>query len=113
MEARTIMDTGEPRGAGGARPLSESTLTALAAGIDVPTYRRAGLKQAIVHLGVGGFHRAHQAMYLDDLAERRITAHWGECGVGLLPQDRAMRDALLPQDCLYTVVQRSADEDKA
>jgi fructuronate reductase/mannitol 2-dehydrogenase len=76
----------------------------------VPTYDRAALTPAIVHLGVGGFHRAHQAVYLDDLAQRGIT-DWGEWGVGF--RSRAMRDALAPQDFLYTVVERDHEGARA
>jgi len=107
------VDTSGARGAPDVRPLTEAALGALASVVEIPTYRRGELAQAIVHLGVGGFHRAHQAVYLDELAERRITTAWGERGVGLLPQDRRMRDALLPQGCLYTVVERSVSQDKA
>jgi mannitol 2-dehydrogenase len=78
--------------------------------IRVPEYDRGSLTPAIVHLGVGGFHRAHQAVYLDDLARTGETG-WGEIGVGL--RSPAMRDALLPQDCLFTVVERSRHEDTA
>jgi mannitol-1-phosphate/altronate dehydrogenase len=95
------------------RALSEATLPSLAGQVAVPTYDRAQLRRSIVHLGVGGFHRAHQAIYLDDLAERRISTEWGERGLGLLPGDRRMAEALLPQDCLYTVVERSAQGDSA
>ena len=102
-----------PGGAIGARKLTQDALTALAPGVAAPAYERARLTPSIVHLGVGGFHRAHQAVYLDDLAARRITGAWGERGVGLLPQDRRMAGALIPQDCLYTVVARSAHEDTA
>jgi mannitol-1-phosphate/altronate dehydrogenase len=93
--------------------LSETSLSALAGRVAIPSYPRGELRQSIVHLGVGGFHRAHQAMYLDDLAERRITLDWGERGVGLLPGDRRMAEALIPQDCLYTVVARSVAGDEA
>jgi mannitol-1-phosphate/altronate dehydrogenase len=96
-----------------AYPLREANLASLGGRVAVPTYERRGLRRAIVHLGVGGFHRAHQAFYLDDLAERRITTNWGERGIGLLPADRLMADALLPQDCLYTLVERAADADTA
>jgi fructuronate reductase/mannitol 2-dehydrogenase len=96
-----------------ARPLNEANLAAIAPPVLIPTYDRRQLKPAIVHLGVGGFHRAHQAVYLDDLAERRITNDWGERGVGLLAADRRMADALTPQDHLYTVVARSASGDDA
>ena len=88
--------------------LSAATLSRLRPGIAVPTYPRERLKRAWVHVGVGAFHRAHQAVYLDDLAEQRLTDQWGLCGVGLLPGDKGMEQALLPQHCLYTVVERSA-----
>jgi mannitol-1-phosphate/altronate dehydrogenase len=81
------------------------------AGVAVPTYDRRRLRPAIVHLGVGGFHRAHQAVYLDELAERGISMDWGERGVGVLAGDRRMAKALIPQDCLYTLVERSAVRD--
>lgn len=93
--------------------LTQATLSAVARHVPVPTYDRGRLRQSIVHLGVGGFHRAHQAVYLDDLAQRGITSDWGERGVGLLPGDRRMADALIPQACLYTVVERSAGGDSA
>ncbi len=93
--------------------LSNASLASLADRVTVPTYPRHKLRPAIVHLGVGGFHRAHQALYLDDLARRGITMEWGERGVGLLPGDRAMADALVPQDGLYTLVERDAQGDIA
>jgi len=96
-----------------ARALEEPMLGTLASEITVPRYERAKLRPAIVHLGVGGFHRAHQAVYLDSLADLGITQEWGLCGVGLLPQDKRMEEALLPQHCLYTVVERSAAAETA
>src|SRR5436309_6299185 len=107
------MDTSESQGPDGPQELNEASLPSLAGRLAVPTYDRRGVKRSIVHLGVGGFHRAHQAIYLDDLAERRITADWGERGIGLLPADRRMATSLVPQDCLYTVVERSTARDKA
>src|SRR5262249_16190944 len=96
-----------------AERLSDHSLPSFASRVPVPTYARHQLKPSIVHLGVGGFHRAHQALYLDELAQQAITMVWGERGVGLLPGDRAMADALGPQDCLYTLVERSAEQDTA
>ena len=93
--------------------LRQENLQALGIGVTVPTYPREWLKPAIVHIGVGGFHRAHQAVYLDTLAERRISQDWGVCGVGLLPADKRMEQALLPQQGLYTVVERSAEAETA
>ena len=75
-----------------------------------PTYSRDGLKEGIVHIGVGGFHRAHLAVYVDNLLGKNVddARDWAICGVGLKPFDAAMRDALVPQNCLYTVIERSA-----
>lgn len=89
--------------------LSNATLSQLESGVSRPSYNRKKLKAQTVHIGVGGFHRAHQAVYLDNLLERGILSDWGECGMGVLPQDAGMRDALRSQDYLYTVVERSAD----
>jgi mannitol 2-dehydrogenase len=75
----------------------------------VPTYDRSRLTPGIVHIGVGGFHRAHQAVYLDELAQRRISMEWGVIGVGL--NSPGMRAALAPQDFLYSVVERGAGGD--
>lgn len=68
-----------------------------------PSYDRAGITTGIVHFGVGGFHRAHQAMYLDRLLEKGQARDWGICGVGVLPFDARMRDVMAAQDCLYTL----------
>ena len=106
------MNTGGMRGAV-PLALTEANLASLAGRVAAPTYDRGRLTRSIVHIGVGGFHRAHQAVYLDDLAERRISIEWGECGVGLLPWDRRMAGALIPQECLYTVVEREATRDQA
>jgi len=79
----------------------------------VPGYERQRVTSGIVHIGVGGFHRAHEAVYTDDLLMQGLANEWGICGVGLRPEDQAMRDALLSQDCLYTLVTRDADGDNA
>ncbi|MEH3156778.1 MAG: mannitol dehydrogenase family protein [Gordonia paraffinivorans] len=63
----------------------------------------------IVHIGVGGFHRAHQAMYVDRLLRADPQAPWTICGVGVLPGDRRMRDALASQDHLYTLTLKHPD----
>ncbi|MGD9532093.1 MAG: mannitol dehydrogenase family protein, partial [Pseudonocardia sp.] len=88
-------------------PLCRKTLDSL--DIPGPTYDRDAVRTGIVHIGVGAFHRAHQALYLDRLMEAGEALDWGICGVGVLPSDAAMRDALHDQDCLYTVVHRHAD----
>jgi mannitol 2-dehydrogenase len=90
-------------------PLSTSTLSQVRAPVSVPTYDRSAVTAGIAHIGVGGFHRAHQAMYLDQLMEQGGAREWGICGIGVLPGDARMRDALGAQDGLYTLVLKHAD----
>jgi mannitol 2-dehydrogenase len=89
--------------------LTSATLPQLADRLAVSGYDRSRLRVGIVHLGVGGFHRAHQAMYLDRLMGKGKALEWGICGVGVLPLDARMRDALGAQDCLYTLVEKAPD----
>jgi len=93
--------------------LNAANLANLPAAVAVPTYARDKVAHSIVHIGVGGFFRSHQAVYLDRLLHQPGEAEWGYCGVGLLPHDAAIRDAMRSQDCLYTVVERSAEGDTA
>jgi mannitol 2-dehydrogenase len=89
--------------------MSNENLEAIAArGVPAPTYDRLVLRPRILHLGVGGFHRAHLALYVHELAED--GSDWGIRGLGLLRGDLRMRDALAPQDYLYTLVERGNDE---
>jgi mannitol 2-dehydrogenase len=75
--------------------------------VKTPKYDRTELKTGIVHLGFGGFHRAHMARYTHDLMEMDPSAlSWGIAGVGLMPADKKNRDNLAPQDGLYTLVER-------
>ena len=90
-------------------PLTTAMLPELADRLAVPAYDRSALTVGIVHLGVGGFHRAHEAMYLDRLMQRGVALDWAICGVGVLPGDARMRDALTAQDCLYTLVEKAPD----
>ncbi len=92
-----------------ATPLSNATLASLPPGVAGPTYDRDRVSVGIVHFGVGGFHRAHQAMYLDRLMSQGQALGWGICGVGIMPADQRMRDALRAQDCLYTLVVKNPD----
>jgi mannitol 2-dehydrogenase len=77
--------------------------------VGVPLYDRSEVRVGIVHFGVGGFHRAHQAAYVDQLMNDGMALDWGICGVGVMPSDKAMADALAPQDGLYTVVVKHPD----
>jgi mannitol 2-dehydrogenase len=74
-----------------------------------PTYDRARVSTGVVHFGVGGFHRAHQAMYHDRLMNRGEALDWGICGVGVMPADERMRDVIRAQDGLYTLVEKHPD----
>jgi mannitol 2-dehydrogenase len=78
-------------------------------GIAKPTYDRDEISVGIVHFGVGGFHRAHQAMYVDQLLEKGVAKDWGICGVGVMPADRRMADVLAEQDGLYTLMTEHPD----
>lgn len=90
--------------------LSRETLSQIdVPGLQLPTYSLEGRRVGIVHFGVGGFHRAHQALYLDRLFCAGHPTEWAICGVGLMPGDTAMRDALNPQDGLYTLVAKAPD----
>lgn len=82
--------------------LAASTLAQLP--IPGPSYDRDQVRVGIVHFGVGGFHRAHQAMYLDRLLEQGVAGDWGICGVGVLPADRRMAEVMAAQDGLYTLM---------
>jgi mannitol 2-dehydrogenase len=66
----------------------------------------------VVHIGVGGFHRAHQALFHDRLLAAG-EREWAICGLGALPGDSRMRDALDAQDGLYTLVERAPGEEEA
>jgi mannitol 2-dehydrogenase len=89
--------------------LNTTTLSSLDPAVAVPTYDRTAARTGIVHFGVGGFHRAHQAMYLDRLMNEGKALEWGICGVGVLPGDKRMKDALDAQDGLYTLVLKYPD----
>jgi mannitol 2-dehydrogenase len=93
--------------------LNTANLSKLDPKIQVPQYDRQKVGQAIMHVGVGGFHRAHQALYTDDLLNQGEDSQWGFCGVGLLKHDARIRDVMQSQDCLYTLVERSLAGDTA
>jgi mannitol 2-dehydrogenase len=79
------------------------------ASVPRPAYDRAQVTTGVVHFGVGGFHRAHQAVYHDRLMNAGTALDWGICGVGVMPADRRMKEALEAQDGLYTLVVKHAD----
>jgi mannitol 2-dehydrogenase len=89
--------------------LTEKTLSELNPGVALPRYDRRDVTTGIVHVGVGNFHRSHQAMYIDTLMNSGVALDWGICGIGLQPSNVTMRDALAAQDNLYTLVLRHGD----
>ena len=89
--------------------LDAAALSTIAArGIPVPSYDRSALLPRILHIGVGGFHRAHLALYTHELAT--AGSDWGIRGLGMLSFDQRMADALGSQDHLYTLIERGSDE---
>ncbi|KQQ60958.1 mannitol dehydrogenase [Rhizobium sp. Leaf311] len=86
--------------------LSLATLEQAKATAAVPAYSRSDLSAGIVHFGVGNFHRAHQAIYLDDLFNTGADHDWAIIGAGVLPSDAVMREKLEAQDFLTTVVEQ-------
>ncbi|WP_229201240.1 mannitol dehydrogenase family protein [Arcticibacterium luteifluviistationis] len=84
--------------------LNQENLASLSSQITCPTYDRKKLKTGIVHVGVGGFHRSHQAYYIHQLLEKHDTLDWGICGVGLREGDRNIAQILKKQDYLYTLI---------
>ncbi|TBE29974.1 mannitol dehydrogenase family protein [Rhizobium ruizarguesonis] len=93
--------------------LSLATLSDVARTAAIPGYDRASLKAGIVHFGVGNFHRAHQAIYLDDLFNAGTDHDWAIVGAGVLPSDAAMREKLAAQDFLTTVVEQDNNKTAA
>ena len=81
--------------------LTTNTLKQLSGRVTIPTYDRARLKCRIVHLGLGAFHRAHQAVYADLLAAEH-GSDWGYCEVNLIGGEQQIA-ALKQQDLLYSV----------
>jgi mannitol 2-dehydrogenase len=91
------------------KPLNARTLTYWRDRLPVPAYDRDLVTTGVVHVGVGGFHRAHQAMYHDRLMNEGTALHWGICGVGVMPEDWKMKQVLDVQDGLYTLVLKHSD----
>ncbi len=85
--------------------LSNGTLQDLPSDVSSPTYDRAALKAGIVHIGLGNFHRAHQAWYLHRLMQQGLALDWAIIGAGVRPADAVQRDHLAAQDYLTTLIE--------
>lgn len=93
--------------------LSAEALPSLESKVQVPAYDRDRLSAGIFHFGVGNFHRAHQAVYLDDLFNLGEGHDWALIGSGVREADEAMRQKLMAQDWLTTVVSQEAETSAA
>ena len=87
--------------------LSADRLPELPNGILRPAYAKGELTPGIVHIGVGNFHRAHQAWYLHRLMNQGLARDWAIIGAGVRQGDAVMREKLLAQDCLTTLIELS------
>lgn len=85
--------------------LSDATLAALPPSVRRPKYDRRKLKPGIVHIGLGNFHRAHQAWYLQQLMQQGLAQDWAIIGAGVRPYDEAQRIKLQAQDYLTTLIE--------
>lgn len=97
----------------GVTPLRNATLGKLSAMATLPTYERSTMTPGIVHIGVGNFHRAHLAWYVHRLMQRGAAADWAIIGAGVMQNDRVMRQNLLAQDCLTTLIELDPQGGKA
>ena len=93
--------------------LSSAALANPPAGVAGPHYDRARLRAGVLHFGVGNFHRAHQAVYLDDLFNAGLDQDWAILGAGVRAADVVLRERLAEQDYLTTVVEQEAHSAKA
>lgn len=89
--------------------LNQKLLAQLPSDVALPKYERDQLTPGIVHLGIGAFHRAHQAYYTEAVLNQ-FGGSWGIIGSSL--RSPGVRDQLVPQDCLYTLVERSGEGEK-
>ncbi len=93
--------------------LSQANLAALPPQVSPPAYDRSALSAGILHFGVGNFHRAHQAMYLDRLFATGQGLDWALVGAGVFDAERRGRAILQAQDWLTTLVEQEADRSTA
>jgi len=89
--------------------LRRNTLNRLPDAVARPNYDLDNLSPGIVHIGLGNFHRAHQAWYLHRLMQKGLALDWAIVGAGVRAPDTAMRDRLLAQDCLTTLIELRPD----
>jgi mannitol 2-dehydrogenase len=91
------------------RKLNSGNLALFSKEVSIPGYDRAKIKSGIAHIGIGGFHRSHEAFYLDQILGQKNVTNWGICGIALLEADRKIFDCLAKQDGLYTLMITRSD----
>lgn len=89
--------------------LNTENLSAISERVAIPKYDRTKIKTGIVHIGIGGFHRAHEALYTDTLLHDTSVTDWGICGVALLEYDAKIYNTLKEQNGLYTLIVKELD----
>lgn len=89
--------------------VNNTNLSQVSSRISIPNYNRSNVKTGIVHVGIGGFHRAHEAFYTDELLQNESNTDWGICGVALLDFDTKIYNTLKEQDGLYTLIVKELD----
>lgn len=93
--------------------LCDRSLSEIEGVVDIPHYDRAQLAPGVLHVGVGNFHRAHQATYFHRLFEMGLDHDWAIIGAGVMSFDQAMRDKLEQQDWLTTIIELDPEGFKA
>jgi mannitol 2-dehydrogenase len=86
--------------------LTNDTLSQLNSSVEKVDYDRSKVTRGIVHVGVGNFHRAHQAVYLHDIFTKDGPSNWGLVGAGIMADHAGIQSCLKEQDCMWTVVER-------
>lgn len=85
--------------------LNLENLASFPKSVRVPSYDRSDLSVGIIHIGLGNFHRAHQAWYTHRLMDQGLAHDWAILGAGVRPSDAAQREKMLEQDCLTTLIE--------
>lgn len=93
--------------------LCNDSLGKLSGKVAAPAYDRSKITRGIVHIGVGNFHRAHLAWYVHRLMQQGGASDWGIIGASVMNHDRVMRQKLMEQDCLTTLIELDPDGSQA
>lgn len=88
------------------KTLNQVALKTMPKDVSTPKYNRDSVSAGIAHFGVGGFHRAHEALVIDNLLHEESNSSWGIVGVGVRSADKPMQQALEAQDYLYSLTEK-------